>query len=89
MKTKIDFPIFKSTVEAIEFGKRVTEEEKNQLYRLRLDLLKQFDFLMKQDDLDGASVVATQAQFYKEAIKATEIIYVVNELKNIVYTGGR
>jgi len=67
--TDDDIPTFKTTGEAIRFGEHATEKELDQLFQRRRNLLRQFDIFMAQDELDGASIVITQAQFCREAIE--------------------
>ena len=69
----MQIPNFKSTEDAMRFGKTANERQINLMANLRKYGIDKADKLMKLGDLDTAVIWATKAQFYREAIEAKEI----------------
>ena len=74
---------FNNTKEAVSFGKDASEKEKVQLKIWRLELLAEFDVLLKQNKFDEAMKIAFQAQLCREAFcanTAPELIAIASTL---------
>ena len=73
-------PKFKSTEDAIDFGKCATKETKTKLIFVRSGFLQKSKDLLQRHKFDEAMVAATQAQFCREAIE--EQIKAIKNLQN-------
>jgi len=69
-----EIPKFKGTEEALEFGRLHAGNEaiRNQLIRLKEETGKKVDVLRKQKKFDEGMEVATEGQFYREALESME-----------------
>ena len=67
-----EVPEFKTTGEAMKYGKEATQTEIKNLRNTREQLVKEGEVLQKAGKLQESSDVGTKAQFYNEAILAAE-----------------
>ena len=67
-------PKFASTEEALKFGLKATKKQKVQLQYLREITHKQANELINIGQFDEAMKLATEAQLYREALQAHEIV---------------
>jgi len=66
--------MFYSTQEAVAFGLKMDVFDRERLSGLRDAFMVQFDIALNKDRLDLASMLATQAQFCREAVEAHFIV---------------
>ena len=63
---------FKDTPEALLYGRHATDEQLEDLKILRKEAYTKAQFLLQQNRLQEACEVATQAQFYREALEEAD-----------------
>lgn len=63
----LSIPDFKSTNEAVAFGKVASSEEVEELKSIKIKYDVKFKRCMGEKDFDEASIVATKSQFCREA----------------------
>jgi len=66
--------MFTSTQEAVAFGLKMGAIDRKRLSGLRNAFIAKFDIALCKERLDLASMLATQAQFCREAVEAYFIV---------------